>query len=218
MSERLKVMRELSEWVKQYGWKVYYNQKNGQNYPTFHANTNSKPDLLLYKGKYNVLVEVKIGKDHQDILNGIDQIWKYAGEYYTGRVSYKTKYKSLSIDTFVLATHYSRMGYLYAREAELNYIETDYLVMKECLIEKPTTHNVTRILWREWEKGFVSDYYEELRIGKAKPSIILPQKPKIGVLIAKTELNRQVYGVPYLYLNSNKFVPMKYNEIYCFSK
>jgi len=211
-------MRELSEWVQQYGWKVYYNQKNEQNYPIFHANTNSKPDLLLQKNGYNILVEVKNGKDHLDILNGIDQLWKYTGEYYTGRVFYKTNYRTLSIDAFVLATHYSKRGYLYARESELNYVETDYLVIKEQLIEKPTTHNTTRILWREWEKGFVSDYYEELRIGKTKPFIVLPQKPKIGILVAKIELNRQVHGMPYLYLNSNKFVPMGYNEIYIFSK
>jgi len=218
MSERLKAMRELSEWVQQYNWEVYYNQKNGQNYPIFHANTNSKPDLLLHKGKYNVLVEVKQGKKHQDILNGIDQTLKYAGEYYTGRHFYKVNEKLISINAFVFATQYSKRGYLYANEAHLNYLEYEFLKDYYHMIEKPISHSIVRFMWRQWEKGLAADYYEELRIGKAKPFIILPQKPKVGILVAKTEPTRQVYNMPYLYLNSNYFIPMGYNEIYCFSQ
>jgi len=221
MSERLKVMRELSEWVQQYGWKVYYNQKNTDGYPVFHANTNSKPDLLLQKNGYNILVEVKKGKKHNDILNGIDQTWKYAGEYYTGRHIYNLgNNKKLIIDAFVLATHYSHLGFLYAREAAINsYIENEELITYYRVIEKPISHSVARFLWRQWEKGFVADYFEELRIGKAQDSIILPKKPKVGILVARTEpITRQVYRKPHLYLNSNNFVSMDHDIFNVFSK
>ena len=217
MSERLKVMREIARWVHNYSWTTYYNQKNSDDYPIFHANTNSKPDLLLQKGNYNVLVEIKQGESHQDILNGIDQLWKYAGEYYTGRHIYLVDENLLTINAFVFATQYSRYGFLYAKESALNYLEYEYLKENYHMIEKPISHSIARFLWRQWEKGAISEQYEKLRIGKAKNDVKLPQKPRIGILIAKTEPQlRQIYDVPYLYLNSNYFVPMSYEEISCF--
>ena len=214
MSERLKVMRELSQWLQRYHWKVYYNQKNPDDYPIFHANTNSKPDLLLQKGKYNILVEVKQGHHHQDILNGIDQTWKYAGEYYSGRHVYTIDKKPLIINAFVFATQYSICGFLYANESQLNYLEYDFLKEHYHMIEKPISHSIARFLWRQWEKGFVAEHYERLRIGKASNIVKPPQKPQVGILIAKTEPERrQIYDTPYLYLNSNYFIPMNYAVI-----
>ena len=209
MSEKIQIMRDLAEWFQEYGWTSYYNQKNPDGYPVFHANTNSRADLLINKNNYNVLVEVKHGREHQDILNGMDQIWKYAGEYYSGRTTYVSNGRKIGCNAFVLATKYSRNGYLYANESQLNYLEYDFLSEAFNMIEKPISHTITRFLWRQWEKGIVFDYFERLRRGKAGPRVIPPNKPRVGTVLAKTEARtRQIGTMPYLYLNSNEFVPM----------
>ncbi len=207
MSEITQIQRDLAEWVTNYGWKVYYNQRNSDGYPTFHANTNAKPDLLLSKHGYNILTEVKIGRKHQDILNGFDQIIKYTGEYYTGRVQY-TNPNPIRINAFTFATKYSQNGYLYADESKLNYMEHGYLSERQDMTEKPITHTVTRFLWRQWEKGLAFDHYSELRRGMSA-GISPPPKPYIGVILAKTiHSTHEVPLMPYLYLNSNHFIPM----------
>ena len=219
MSEKIQVMREIADWVKQYGWQPYFNQKNTDNYPQFHANTNSKPDLLLQKNQYNILVEIKTGQDHQDILNGVDQTWRYAGEYYSGRAIYTIDNEKITIDAITLATKFSKSGFLYIKESNVNYLEYSYLTETYHMIEKPITHTTTRFLWRQWEKGFVLDYYEKLRQGITEQNIILPNKPRIGTLLAKIQSeNRQITTMPYLYLNSNNFVPMGCGKIESFNR
>jgi len=214
MSERLEVMRELSQWVEQYHWKVYYNQKNTDSYSIFNANTNSKPDLLLQKNNYNVLVEVKKGENHQDILNGMDQTWKYAGEYYTGRSLYSINNKDgLKINAFVFATKYSLYGYLYENESSQPFIDYHHLTEELDILEKPITFSVTRVMWRQWEKGFVLKNFERLRIGK---NCHLPIKPRIGIMVAKTSKKYGISNMPYLYLNSNRFISTDKMEIPCF--
>lgn len=215
MSERLEVMRELSQWSQKCGWAIYYNQKNPDGYPVFHANTNSKPDILLHKNNYNVLVEVKTGENHQDLLNGLDQTWKYTGEYYTGRSIYTiNKQKNLKINAFVFATKYSRFGYLYENESSQPFIDYHHLTDELDLIEKPVTFNFTRIMWREWDKGFLLKHYEQLRIGKTLQK--LPIKPRIGVMIAKTSKKYGITNRPYFYLNHNLFVDSNRTWIDCF--
>lgn len=217
MSEKIEVMRTLAEWFKKYGWVVFFNQKNPDGYPTFHGNTNSKPDILAMKNHANILIEVKNGKTHQDILDGFDQTIRYAGEYYTGRSQYFNPQlfnKTLNVNAFLLATKYSKNGYLYANESNLNYLEYSFLSETYNMIEKPITHSIIRIFWRQWEKGLASDHYETLRRGRAAQHIRPPNKPRIGAIVAKTfASSRQVTSIPYLYLNSNQFIPMNHWQI-----
>jgi len=215
MSERDWVMRRLADWIKKNGWQVYYNQKN-DDYPVFRANTNSKPDLLITKNNYNIMIEVKNGQEHQDILNGFDQTIKYAGEYYTGRIRYKTvNQENIPINAFLLATDTSHNGYLYANESELNYLTYGWLTETYNMIEKPITHTLTRLLWRTWQKGLACKTYELLRQGNK--NIKLPKKPFIGVLLSKTLASTNETSIePYAYMNSNEFISLKYNEIKCF--
>lgn len=218
MSEKIQVMRSISDWTKNYGWKVYFNQVNSDNYPVFHANTNSKPDLLLTKNEYTILVEAKIGLDHEDMLNGIDQVLKYAGEYYTGRTQYKTN-RQKRINAILLATKYSHGGYLYANESSLQYLTYSFLTEHYNMIEKPITHSLTRFLWRQWEKGIAFDYYEMLRRGEAAKHVSPPQKPFVGILVAKTLAStRQIPDMPYLYVNSNIFISMESDKISYFEE
>lgn len=219
MSEKLQVMRDIAEWVKEYGWTAFFNQKNTDGYSIFHANTNSKPDLLLQKNGYNILVEVKPGYNHQDILNGVDQIWQYVIEYYSGRAIYTLNESKLNIDAFVFATKFSQSGYLYGKESNINYLESPSLIELYQMIEKPITHTITRFLWRQWERGFVLDLAEKLRQGKAENQVVPPNKPRIGTLLAQvSSINRQISKMPYLYLNSNNFIPLGCSEIYTFQR
>ena len=217
--EKIQVMRKLADWFEDYDWIVYYNQDNPDNFPVFHGNTNSKPDILLNKNGYSILVEVKSGEKHQDILNGIDQTLKYTGEYYSGRTHYHVNNSDLEIDGFFLATEFSKYGYLYSNESNIGYLDysNKYLTQKMNMTEKPISHSLTRFLWRQWESGYAYKYFEDLRRGRAKESLNLPEsKPKIGTVVAKTKHeNKQTTKRPFLFANSNEFVYMSWKEIYC---
>lgn len=218
MSEKIQVMRSIAQWLTPYGWKTSFNQKNSDNYEIFNANTNSKPDILAQKNGYNVLIEVKTGEDHQDILDGLDQTIKYAGEYYSGRSQYK-KLLSLRINAFVLATKFSPFGYLYSKEAPMGFVPYTYLTESYDMVEKPITHTLTRFLWRSWTKGLAAEHYEELRRGEASKQVIPPPKPYVGILCAKTQAsNKQITSMPYLYLNSNNFLPAGLNRFDLFEE
>jgi hypothetical protein len=154
------------------------------------------------------------------LLDGFNQTIEYAGEYYIGRTKYyKTPKKNnkIKIQAFVLATNYSKSGYLYQEESELRPIDDDYLVRKFDMTEKPITHSVTRLLWREWTKGTAQKHYEILRAeSKADGGKDIPGfQPKVGTLIAKKKKSeRQLTEEPFLFLNSNSFESMAGENIY----
>lgn len=207
-------MRVIADWVTPYDWKVYYNKKNYEGYPTFHSKGGGgKPDILITKNGYNVMIEVKPCEKHKDILNGIDQTIRYVGEYYSGRTKYTIK-REIQIDAFVLATKYSPYGYLYSLESSLGTIP--YIALKKLwnMKEKPITHTTTRFLWRQWHKGLAHTYYENFRRGQTKKGLKLPNKPFIGTLIAKIDAETEQPSLePYLYLNSNEFISLRYEKI-----
>lgn len=210
-------MRKLADWFKECRWDVYFNQKNEDGYPKFHGNTNSKPDLLLRKNGYNILIEVKSGEDHIKILDGMDQVLKYCGEYYSGRTKYEN---GLNIDGFFLATEYSENGFLYKNEDNVGHLNyTGYLARKKQMDEKPISHSLTRFLWRQWESGYAYKYFKEFQKGKAGKETEIPEKkPKIGTIMAKTDREtKQKSNQPYIFANSNHFIPMGWEgEIECF--
>ena len=214
MSERIDAMRKIADWVEQYGWKAYYNQKNNSGFPVFHSEgSGGKPDLLISKGPYNVMIEVKPGGKHSDILDGVDQIIRYAGEYMTGRVKYKTNVTK-TIDAFVLGTGFSPFGYLYGNEGDQKNLNYRNLKDLHNMTEKPITYTATRFLWRSWQKGLAAKYYEAIKIGSSE-SLNPPPKPHVGIMVAKIfDSTNQRSKEPYLYLNTNKFISMNFDEIY----
>ena len=213
MSERIDAMRVIADWAEQYGWTAHYNQKNNSGFPVFHSQgSGAKPDIMISKGPYNVMIEVKPGGAHKDILDGVDQTIKYAGEYYTGRVKYKTNMIK-KIDAFVLGTRFSPYGYLYGNEGGSKNL--NYHSLKELynMTEKPITYTAARFLWRNWQKGLAAKYYENIKIGLSA-SLSSPEKPFVGVLVSKICASTgQGTKEPYLYLNTNKFISLAYNEI-----
>jgi len=219
MSEVNESMRIIADWVIPYGWKVYYNQHKPDGYPTFKSKGGGgKPDILITKNGYNVLIEVKPCVKHRDILNGVDQVLRYAGEYYTGRTRYLITHE-LKIHAFVLATKYSPSGYLYSLEAQLKCLPYIELSEQRGMIEKPITHTTTRFLWRQWHSGLAHIYYEGFRRGQTTPGLVLPSKPLVGTLLAKIDVEtKHPSSDPYLYLNPNKFIPIRYDKIYDFEE
>jgi len=211
-------MRKISQWIEKTDWKIYYNQKNLDGYPTFTTvGSGAKPDILTTNKAQTILIEVKHGGTHQDILDGFDQIIRYAGEYYTGRIQYKTNITQ-RIDAFVLATNYSPSGYLYGNEGDLPFLNYTALKLLENMIEKPITHTVTRLMWRTWHKGLAAEHYEKIRAGGGSDHI-LPNKPLIGTLLARTTATPQkISDDPWLYLNNNKFAPLNYKTINLFEE
>lgn len=206
--ELINSMGTLSNWLEKYNWKIWYNQKNRDNRPIFHANTNSKPDMLISKKGTNILIEVKPGDKHQDILDGYQQTINYAGEYHIGRAIYKTEEESnLKIDAFVLATNYSISGFLYNDEESQSWMDNSYLKKELNLVEKPITHSITRLMWRQWEKGIPNKYYKTMKVNKLAEGIKCPsKKPKVGSLLARVDRKYRLTGDPYLFINNNNFV------------
>lgn len=206
--EQIDTMGTLSSWLEKYNWKIWYDKKNRENRPTFHANTNSKPDMLISKKETKILIEVKLGNEHQDILDGYQQTLDYAGEYHIGRTSYKIEEKdNLKINAFVFATYYSISGFLYNDEESQSWMDNSYLKKKENLVEKPISHSITRLLWRQWDKGIPCKYYKTMKANKRAKGINCPsKKPKIGSLMSRVDRNYRVTGDPHLFLNSNNFV------------
>lgn len=212
-------MNMIANWLDQYGWKVYYNQKNNDNRPIFHANSNSKPDILLEKNKIKVLVEVKPGNKHRDILDGYQQLVGYAGEYHIGRVQYDVeKRKNININAFVLATQYSLSGFLYNDEQNTSWMCNDFLEEQYDIVEKPISHSITRLLWREWRSGIACDFYNIQRANRLAKGIVCPGKrPKIGILVSRVDKKHRVTGIPFMFLDSNKFCDMSQRgEMYPF--
>jgi len=215
MSERIDAMRVIADWAEKFGWTAYYNQKNNSGFPVFHSQgSGSKPDILLSKNQYNVMVEVKPGRDHKDILDGVDQTIQYAGEYYSGRVTYKTNIVK-NIDAFVLATRYSEFGYLYSLEGDLDNVNyPGYLKNEFNMTERPLTFSTTRFLWRTWHKGLAAKHYENIRRGGPE-TIRPPSKPSVGVMVSKIlATSGNTTKEPYVYLNTNKFCCLAYDKIY----
>jgi len=96
----------------------------------------------------------------------------------------------------------------------LNYTSLKFL---ENMSEKPITFTINRLLWRNWHSGLASEHFENIRRGQAQKNLVLPRKPYIGTMIAKTEATTgQTTPEPYLYLNNNKFIPIGYDKIYDF--
>ena len=217
MSEVNESMRVIADWLVPYGWKIYYNRVNYEGYPTFKSKGGGgKPDILITKNDYNVLIEVKPCVKHHDILDGVDQVLRYAGEYYSGRTRYLTTHE-IKINAFVLATKYSPSGFLYSLEAQLNCLPYIALAEQRGMTEKPITHTTTRFLWRQWHTGLAHTYYENFRRGKTTSGLVLPSKPLVGTLLAKIESVTEHASLdPYLYLNPNQFIPIGYDKIYAF--
>jgi len=214
MSEVNESMRVISDWVVPYGWKVYYNKSNFEGYPTFKSKGGGgKPDILITKNGYKILIEVKPGEKHHDILDGVDQIIRYAGEYYSGRTKYLTTHEE-KIDAFVLATKYSPYGYLYSLEAQLGTVPYIALCELYGMKEKPITHTTTRFLWRQWHKGLAHTYYEGFRRGKTTQELVLPKKPFVGIMVAKIDSKTEQPSLdPYGYLNSGNYISLRYETI-----
>jgi hypothetical protein len=220
MGEKIQSMRKLADWISEYDWEVYYNQKNKSGYDIFRG-PSKKPDLLLKKNGYNVLVEVKPGTKHKQILDGYQKTIDYAGQYWTGRQTdyYRDgKDESLEIDAFVLATQYSMDGFLYQKEQRTNTLDySGYLAKKHDMDEYGITHTATRLMWREWEKGHNVDYFRDLR-RSTNTQVRMKQKPKVGCLVSKVDQETKAATLePHFFLNSNNFVPLGVEQIYAFN-
>lgn len=219
MTEQIETMRRLADWISNGEWTVYYNQKNDDGYDKFHG-PSSKPDLLLKKNGYNVLVEVKPGDEHQHLLDGYGQTLKYAGQYWTGRATnYRRngKDENLDIDAFVLATSYSRDGHLYQKEQNTGTVNySGFLAKEKGMDEYPITHSILRLMWRQWEKGKHNDYYRQLR-RSSNNSVKMRKKPKVGGIVSKIDYEtKQSTSRPYFYLNSNQFEPLRKQKVKAF--
>ncbi len=62
MGEKIQSMRNLADWISDYDWEVYYNQKNKSGYDIFRG-PSKKPDLLLRKNGYAFVLATQYSMD-----------------------------------------------------------------------------------------------------------------------------------------------------------
>ena len=66
-----------------------------------------------------VAIELKQGYKHRDILDGFDATLEYFSDYIWG-ANYSIHGESIEINAFVLATLFSRYGYLFKEEGKFD--------------------------------------------------------------------------------------------------
>jgi hypothetical protein len=152
------VKLELGDWLTQLGFPVFDEKRNPKRpqWPTFQVrNTQQgkRPDLVVcgdlrggshLRGSVYVAVEVKVGVKHQDILDAFDAVLQYFCDYLWG-AEYMVGETSIEIGAFVVATRFSRRGFLWEAEGKFQ----PERIVKGPFDAHPNTFSVSRLLWRQ---------------------------------------------------------------------
>lgn len=179
------------DWLKNKGQnvkEVYFNRENKLGWKKFRVEgSQKKPDFIIecyYQDKlFYVAVEVKSINNSRDILSASKIIDVYCKNYEDKITKYFIENKEIIIDSFLIATENSRIGYLFETENLLDNLSdtqstSKHYVTKLGLIpryEGNRTFEFVRTLWNQYSK------------------IRTKTSPAIGILIANLEKNNSPY-------------------------
>lgn len=145
----------LSNWLENYGCKVWWEKRPSYGYPTFSTNSTENPDLLV-RNKYQNkiwLLEVKIGDDSGSIHRAVPQLLNYYTDFSAGEQEYKINGQNVIPDGFLLATKYAFQGKLYHSYGNREVLHKETWAKKNDVDFLPTyeygaTETVVRVLWQ----------------------------------------------------------------------
>jgi hypothetical protein len=153
---------ELTQWLKNHGAGVFWEEANKWDHPTFRIERNGDssgtPDLLVLLGGHTFVIEYKTGDSVGQLYDAHTQLRGYWREYVTNDLTYHTgDVAHHTVDGFLTASQHSPKGRLFPRYAETRQ---DHLDMDEtrrgCYdwgqlppAEFRMTEQHTRVLWRD---------------------------------------------------------------------
>ena len=186
----------IGDWLSQQGLKVFDEKKNTKRrhwsvFEVSNIERGKRPDLLVQgtvtaaqisKPAY-VAVELKRGYKHQDILDGFDAILEYFTDYIWG-AEYSIEGEPVEITAFVLATLFSKEGYLFKEEGKFD----PRGIVKGPWDAYPMTFTIARLLWRQ-KDNLLKRFHSLSGIPKIERKLSKQRKvhirstPEVGVLI-----------------------------------
>lgn len=189
------VKDELGTWLEGKGCLIFDERPNKRhpNWGTFRVaniHRGKKPDLLIltsYQGgqkvreRQYVAIEVKPCFKHIDLLNGFDAVLDYFSDCCWG-ARYFVGQERVSIAAFVLATNFSREGYLFKEEKKFHY----RVVERGGWPAFPMTFTVSRLLWRQRDnirKRILQAIEAPRTLRRVTQPEVPLEIPEVGVLV-----------------------------------
>jgi len=122
----------VANWLQALGCKIYAKERDrvirgAGRFSVRGINDGKSPDLLvegvLYSktrrvGRGYVAIEIRFGYEHQEIVQGFQQVLSHFADYCLG-AEYYVEDKAIEVSAIVLATYYSPSGYIYRFEEGL---------------------------------------------------------------------------------------------------
>lgn len=188
---------ELTDWLKDNGATVYWEESNDWNHPTFsinrHTDHGRTPDLLIELGGYVFVVEYKTGSSVGQIYDALFQLGGYWVDYIKGD-DYHADGRQKSVDGFLTASSHSPAGRLFPKYAERRQDYSDMDTGRRFCSHSqlpPSEYRMTeqhiRLLWRYVKDATTEDHatgYETPNIGGLLSDMLEQQTddPKPAVL------------------------------------
>lgn len=124
---------ELTEWLKDHGAAVFWEESNAWDYPVFNIerdHNGGTPDLLILLDGSTFVVEYKTGSSVGQVYDALPQLLGYWREHVETEQAYTVddSEHKFHIDGFLTATSHSPAGRLFPRYAEKRQ---DHLDMDE---------------------------------------------------------------------------------------
>jgi hypothetical protein len=153
-----RVKLSLGEWLAGLGFEVFDERPNSDHpewgvFEVRNLNRSKRPDLLVrgnlkgartVKSGAYVVVEVKCGYKHQDVLDGFDAVLGYFADYLWG-AEYLAAGKDIEVAAFVFATYFSQHGFLFEEEQKFD----PRGIVRGPWDAYPMTFTICRLLWRQ---------------------------------------------------------------------
>jgi hypothetical protein len=156
---------ELSKWLEENGFKVYWERKNKFGYSIFKTkgSTRKKPDVLIISPTgVTAVIETKCSKATETIEG--KKILSYYIDYDREKIKYYVDDKEVIIKYFLLANEYSKEGKLFKNDEP--YHHEHYVSgcgYPEYEFEK--TKTFIRMLWRDWKVNAERQDYRNRNVG-----------------------------------------------------
>lgn len=109
---------QISQWLKKHGGKVWWEEINHWNYPTFKIEQNgslkqSKPDLVVQFDSTTVAAEFKPKRSKSSVYDALLQLHEYWQDHFAFDERYICDGQHVTVDGFVTATGNSIVGHLF---------------------------------------------------------------------------------------------------------
>jgi len=204
----------IGDWLTELGFHIFDEKENKtrplwKTFKVSNINRGKRPDLVIQgslsaalkcKSDVCVVIEIKRGYKHRDILDGFDSILDYFSDYLWG-AEYKIEGKVIQISAFVFATFFSKQGFLFKEEGKFN----PRRIVKGPWDAFPMTFTISRLLWRQ-KDNLIKRFRMLSGIPKVERRINAEicagrEIPEIGVLIrhptVKDEIRLMLSQHPY---------------------